>query len=100
MLLLTKEDIRKVFTMKDAVEADKECYRAFSEGRFDVPLRAVIHGSKGNFLFMPAYCEDMKAADMAALLNRNESTVRTQLQKGRELLRKMLCETETYDDEE
>ena len=64
MLLLTKEDIRKVFSMKDAVEADKECYRAFSEGKFDVPLRAVINGSKGNFLFMPAYSEDMMAAGL------------------------------------
>ena len=64
MLLLTKEDIGKVFTMKDAVEADKECYKAFSEGRFDVPLRAVINGSRGNFLFMPAYSEEMKAAGL------------------------------------
>ena len=64
MLLLTKEDIRKVFSMKDAIEADKECYRAFSEGKFDVPLRAVINGSEGNFLFMPAYSEEMKAAGL------------------------------------
>ena len=39
-------------------------YRLFSEGRFDVPLRAVINGSHGNFLFMPAYCEDMGAAGL------------------------------------
>lgn len=50
--------------MKDAIETDKECYRLFSEGRFDVPLRAVINGSHGNFLFMPAYCEDMGAAGL------------------------------------
>ena len=50
--------------MRDAIEADKECYRAFSEGRFDVPLRAVINGKDGNFLFMPAYSEDMKAAGL------------------------------------
>ena len=50
--------------MKDAVEADKECYRMFSEGKFDVPLRAVINGSHGNFLFMPAYSEDMLAAGL------------------------------------
>ena len=64
MLLLSKEDIKKVFSMKDAIETDKECYRMFSEGRFDVPLRAVINGSHGNFLFMPAYCEDMGAAGL------------------------------------
>lgn len=64
MLLLNREDIRKVFSMKDAIETDKDCYRLFNEGRFDVPLRAVISGSHGNFLFMPAYCEDMGAAGL------------------------------------
>jgi ornithine cyclodeaminase len=64
MLLLKKDEIRKVFSMHDAIEADKECYKAFSEGKFDVPLRAVINGSDGNFLFMPAYSEEMKAAGL------------------------------------
>lgn len=64
MLLLNKEDIKKIFSMKDAIEADKECYKLFSEGKFDVPLRAVISGSHGNFLFMPAYCEEMSAAGL------------------------------------
>lgn len=64
MLLLNKEDIRKVFTMKDAIETDKKCYSLFSDGKFEVPLRAVINGSHGNFLFMPAYCEDMGAAGL------------------------------------
>ena len=64
MLLLNKDEIKKVFSMHDAIEADKECYKAFSEGKFDVPLRAVINGSKGNFLFMPAYSEEMKAAGL------------------------------------
>ena len=64
MLLLTKEDIKKVFTMKDAIEADKKCYRMFNEGKFQVPLRAVINGSKGNYLFMPAFSEEMDAAGL------------------------------------
>lgn len=64
MLLLNREDIRKVFSMREAIEADKECYMAFSEGKFDVPLRSVISGSCGNFLFMPAYCESMGAAGL------------------------------------
>ena len=29
MLLLKKDEIRKVFSMRDAIEADKECYKAF-----------------------------------------------------------------------
>ncbi len=64
MLLLNKEEIRSVFTMEDAIDTDKECYRLFSEGKFDVPLRAVINGSHGNFLFMPAYSEEMGAAGL------------------------------------
>ena len=39
MLLLSKKDIQKVFTMKDAVEADKEAFTLFSEGKSVVPLR-------------------------------------------------------------
>lgn len=64
MILLTKEDIQKVFTMKDAIEADKKCYKMFNEGKFQVPLRAVISGSKGNYLFMPAFSEEMDAAGL------------------------------------
>jgi ornithine cyclodeaminase len=62
MLLLNKTDIQSVFNMADAIQADKECYKLFSEGKFDVPLRAVINGEHGNFLFMPAYCGEMNAA--------------------------------------
>jgi len=62
MLLLNKADIQSVFNMADAIQADKECYKLFSEGKFDVPLRAVINGEHGNFLFMPAYCGEMNAA--------------------------------------
>ena len=62
MLLLTKEDIKKVFTMKDAIETDKKCYKMFNEGKFDVPLRTVISGKDGNYIFMPSYGEEMSAA--------------------------------------
>ncbi|MBQ1329951.1 MAG: ornithine cyclodeaminase family protein [Mogibacterium sp.] len=64
MILLNKDEIRSVFSMRDAIEADKDCYRMFNEGKFDVPLRAVINGSHGNFLFMPAYSEEMGAAGL------------------------------------
>lgn len=64
MLLINRDEIKSVFSMKDAIETDKECYKMFSEGRFDVPLRAVISGSHGNFLFMPAYCEGLGAAGL------------------------------------
>ena len=49
MILLSKDDIHKVFSMRDAIEANKRCYRRFSENKFDVPQRAVIQGEKGTF---------------------------------------------------
>lgn len=64
MLLLSKEDIKKVFTMKEAIEADKIAYRLAVEGKADIPLRTVIAAPKyeANFLFMPAYVEELDAA--------------------------------------
>ena len=62
MLLLSKEDIKKCFSMKDAIESDKKCYAMNSEGRFEVPLRPVISTEKGNFCFMPSYCKDLNKA--------------------------------------
>ena len=61
MLLLSREDIKKVFTMKEAVEADKEAFTLFSQGKSVVPLRTNISASKhdGAFLFMPSYVEEM-----------------------------------------
>lgn len=61
MLLLSKEDIRCVFSMRDAIEADKEAFRLFSEGKCEVPLRTQIKAPKydGTFLFMPAYIPEL-----------------------------------------
>ena len=64
MLLLSREDIKKVFTMRDAIEADKEAFRLVVEGKCDSPLRTNIQAPKydGCFLFMPAYVEEMDTA--------------------------------------
>lgn len=63
MLMLTKQDIKKIFSMKDAIEADKEALRIYSEGKSTVPLRANIDIPKeqGQSLFMPAYVEELDA---------------------------------------
>lgn len=63
MLVLTKADIKKVFTMKDAIQADKEALRMYSEGKSVVPLRVNIDIPKeqGQSLFMPAYVEELDA---------------------------------------
>ena len=65
MLLLSKEVIKKVITMKDIIEADKTAYRMVVDMTVEVPLRTVISGNyDGTFLFMPAYSAE---ADAAAL---------------------------------
>jgi len=64
MLLLSRDNIKQVFTMKDAIEADKVAFQLFSEGKTDVPLRTQIVSEKqnGTFLFMPSYAPDLDAA--------------------------------------
>lgn len=66
MLLLSKKDIQKVFTMEEAVKAVKEAFCLFSEGKSEVPLRTNIQVSKhkGSLLFMPSYVEEL---DMGCL---------------------------------
>ena len=66
MLLLSKEDIKKVFTMKEAVEADKKAFQLVVEGKCDSPIRTNIPAPKydGSFLFMPAYVEEMDTASL------------------------------------
>ena len=61
MLLLTKKDIQRIFTMQDAVEADKQAFRIYSEGGSDVPLRVSIGAPnyEGQTLFMPGYVEKL-----------------------------------------
>ncbi|MEW8955834.1 ornithine cyclodeaminase family protein [Clostridium sp.] len=63
MLILNKEDIKSVFTMKEAIEADKEALRIYSEGKSITPLRVNIDIKKeqGQSLFMPSYVEDLDA---------------------------------------
>ena len=66
MLLLSRNDIQKVFTMKDAIEADKLAFQLVVEGKCDAPLRTNIQAPKydGCLLFMPAYAESMDAASL------------------------------------
>lgn len=61
MLLLTKKDIQRIFTMHDAVEADKQAFRIYSEGGSVVPLRVNIGAPnyEGQTLFMPGYVEEL-----------------------------------------
>jgi Predicted ornithine cyclodeaminase, mu-crystallin homolog len=61
MLLLTKKDIKRIFSMQDAVEADKQAFRIYSEGGSVIPLRANIGAPnyEGQALFMPGYVGEL-----------------------------------------
>lgn len=61
MLLLSKKDITRIFSMKDAVEADKLAFRIYSEGGSVVPLRVNIGAPnyEGQTLFMPGYIGEL-----------------------------------------
>ncbi len=66
MLLLSKQDIEKVFTIKDAIESNKIAYQLFSENECKVPLRTNIEAAAPSscFLFMPAYSAKEEAASV------------------------------------
>lgn len=66
MLLLSREDIKKVVTMRDIIEADKKAFQMVVEGTCELPLRTNIQAPKSNgvFLFMPAYVESMDTASL------------------------------------
>lgn len=66
MLLLSKSDIKKVFTINDAIDMDQIAFEYVVEGKCEVPLRTNISASKydGCFLFMPAYVEEMDRASL------------------------------------
>ncbi len=66
MLLLTKEDIKKVFSIKDAIETNKEAFVHVVDKTCEIPLRTQIQAPKydGCFLFMPAYAEGIDRASL------------------------------------
>lgn len=64
MLLLSRKDILSVFSMRDAIEADKRAFQLHSQGRCNVPLRSNLdtEDGKGQCLFMPAYAGEINRA--------------------------------------
>ena len=68
MLLLNREDIAKVFSTRDAIEAVKTAFQMTENGKIDSPLRTVINGKyDGTFLFMPAYAPELDAASLKVI---------------------------------
>ncbi|MCH3950495.1 MAG: hypothetical protein LKE33_06130 [Acidaminococcus sp.] len=42
MLLLSKKDMQQVFSMRDAIKANKKAFAMISTGQFQMPLRTQI----------------------------------------------------------
>ncbi|WP_294610570.1 hypothetical protein [uncultured Gilliamella sp.] len=55
MLVLTAKDIEKIYSMKDAIAADKQALKIYTQGDSDVPLRINFDVQNGQCLFMPAH---------------------------------------------
>ncbi|SHJ85721.1 ornithine cyclodeaminase [Dethiosulfatibacter aminovorans DSM 17477] len=66
MLLLNREDIKRVFSMEDAIESVKQSFVLYSDDKTENPLRTNIRTSKhdGTLLFMPTYAEDTDYASL------------------------------------
>jgi len=57
MLILSRQDIETVLTMKETIDAVEEGFRLLTEGKVMMPQRAAVdvEEHKGIFLVMPAY---------------------------------------------
>ena len=64
MLILSDKDIKKVFTMKDAICTNKETFIILSEGKSNDLVRASIQSESGNgtFSFMPYYLDGLECS--------------------------------------
>lgn len=58
MLILTAQDIQQFYTMKDAVAADKQALKIYTQGNSEVPLRINFDMQKGQCLVMPAHIKE------------------------------------------
>lgn len=66
MILLNRSEIRQVFSMEDAIQANQEAYTLLAQGKCQVPLRTQIPSPAvdGTFLFMPSFSEELGAAGL------------------------------------
>src|SRR5262252_9584813 len=75
MRLLTRSDVQRSISMREAVEAVKRAFVELSTGRADVPLRIALSQPKhgGITLFMPGYLSDSEslAVKVVSVHNRN-----------------------------
>ena len=62
--VLNARQMSEVFSMKDAIQADKDALQLYSEGKSNIPLRANLDIQKynGQTLYMYGYAEPAKAS--------------------------------------
>lgn len=60
-LILTREDVIQVLSMKDCMEVVEKAFAELVNGTADLPLRIPIKSPDGLSLYMPAYLKEMKA---------------------------------------
>jgi ornithine cyclodeaminase len=63
IIVLKQEDMKNVFSMKDAIQADKDALKLYSLGKSNVPLRVNLDVPEyeGQSLYMPGYAAEAKA---------------------------------------
>jgi ornithine cyclodeaminase/alanine dehydrogenase-like protein (mu-crystallin family) len=75
MLILSREDVKRVLDVTELFEALKEGFQMLATGQWQVPLRTAIDMSQqqGIALFMPAYCEGLSTTGMklVTIMSRN-----------------------------
>ena len=69
MLLLSREDIDKVFTMRDAIDGVKTAFELICEKKCEVPLRSIIQvpAYDASILAMPAYASSLDAMSIKVI---------------------------------
>ena len=63
VLVLTQNDMKRVFSMQDAIQADKDALALYSGGKSNIPLRVNLDVKEfeGQSLYMPGYAKDAGA---------------------------------------
>lgn len=63
IIVLKEEDIKQIFTMKEAIKASKDALELYSRGMSNIPLRTNINIEKenGQSLYMPGYVSGIDA---------------------------------------
>ncbi|MFW6119066.1 MAG: ornithine cyclodeaminase family protein [Planctomycetota bacterium] len=61
-LLLKGSDVQAVLNIRDAIGAVEEVFRAYGEGRVQMPPKPYLDFGEGDLRCMPAYCEEVGLA--------------------------------------